>query len=136
MTITSKSRHTESSKPDWLEWATGIVSALLVLGIVGWIAGQAMLHQETPPEFRSTIHSTQAVAGGFRVEFELFNDGSTTAAAVKVRGELMGGAAASEAAQVTFDYVPGKSSARGALLFAEDPAGRDIRIRAIGYTEP
>jgi len=76
------------------------------------------------------------VAGGFRVEFELFNDGSTTAAAVEVRGELMGGGAASEAAQVTFDYVPGKSSARGALLFAEDPAGRDIRIRAIGYTEP
>jgi uncharacterized protein (TIGR02588 family) len=136
MTITSKSRHTEASKPDWLEWVTGILSAILVLGIVGWIAGQAILDRDTPPEFRSTIHSTQAVAGGFRIEFELFNDGSTTAAAVEVRGEMLSDDAALETAQVTFDYVPGKSSARGALLFAEDPAGREIRIRAVGYTDP
>lgn len=136
MTVTSKSHHTEASKPDWLEWVTGVISALLVLCIIGWIAGQAILDQDTPPEFRTEILATQAVKGGFRVEFEIFNDGSITAAAVEVRGELMNGGSTIEDAQVAFDYVPGKSSARGALLFAEDPAGRDIRIRAIGYTEP
>ncbi|MFN7101666.1 MAG: TIGR02588 family protein [Pseudorhizobium sp.] len=136
MTVSSKNKNVEASKPDWLEWTTGTVSALLVVGIIGWIAGQAILNEETPPEFRPEILSTQQVAGGFRVDFEIFNDGSTTAATVEVRGEIMEGGSPVGEAQVTFDYVPGKSSATGALLFVENPAGRDIRIRAIGYTEP
>src|SRR5688572_10493179 len=109
MTTSSKSHNIEASEPNWLEWVTGIVSTLIVLGIIGWIAGQAIVEQETPPEFRSETLATQAVAGGFRVDFEIFNDGSTTAAGVEVRGELMEAGNPVGDAQVTFDYVPGKS---------------------------
>ncbi|MCF6370278.1 TIGR02588 family protein [Rhizobium halophilum] len=136
MTVTSKSRSTESTQPHWLEWLVGAVSAVLIIAMTGWIAGEAILHQETAPEFRVENLATQVVKDGFRVEFEIFNDGTSTAAAVKVRGELIRGGQVTETAETTFDYVPGRSSSRGGLFFSQSPAGGDIRIRALGYTEP
>jgi uncharacterized protein (TIGR02588 family) len=136
MTVTSKSKSIEAAEPHWLEWLVGVVSALLIIAMTGWIAGEAVLHQETAPEFRAEILAMQVVRVGFRVEFEIFNEGTSTAAGVKVRGELISGGQATETAETTFDYVPGRSSSRGGLFFSQNPAGGDIRIHALGYTEP
>jgi uncharacterized protein (TIGR02588 family) len=76
------------------------------------------------------------VKDGFRINFEIFNDGTSTAAAVQVRGELLQDGRPAETAEASFDYVPGQSSSRGGLLFTQDPQDREISIRAIGYTEP
>lgn len=136
MTMSSKSRSIEAAAPYWLEWVTGLLSILLVLGMIGWIATEAILHPKTAPEFRSEILAIRAVKDGFRVEFEIFNDGTATAAAVEVRGELMEEDGSTETAEATFDYVPARSSAKGGFVFAQNPEERSIRIRAVGYTEP
>lgn len=136
MTVSSRSGNMEAAAPHWLEWATGAISTLLVLAMIGWIAGQALLQPKTAPELRSEISAIRPVKNGFLVEFEVFNDGTSTAASVEVRGEMMEGDRPAEVAQATFDYVPGQSSARGGFLFVQNPDGRDIRIRAVGYTEP
>ncbi|MCJ8518660.1 uncharacterized protein (TIGR02588 family) [Pseudorhizobium tarimense] len=136
MTVTSKSGNVEASAPHWLEWATGIISMLLIIGMIGWIAGEAIFQQQTSPAFRSEVVATHEVDGGFRVEFEIFNDGTSTAAAVEVRGELAGPGQPTETAETTFDYVPARSSSKGGLIFTQNPSGGVIRIRAVGYTEP
>ncbi|HEV7436788.1 MAG TPA: hypothetical protein VGO22_18265, partial [Pseudorhizobium sp.] len=77
MTVTSKSKSIEAAEPHWLEWLVGVVSALLIIAMTGWIAGEAVLHQETAPEFRAEILAMQVVRVGFRVEFEIFNEGTS-----------------------------------------------------------
>ena len=136
MTVSSRSGNIEAAAPHWLEWVTGVFSTLLVLTMIGWIAAQAILQPDTPPDFRSEMSAIGPVKDGFLVEFEIFNDGTSTAASVEVRGELTEADRPAEVVQATFDYIPGKSSVRGGFLFAQNPEGRDIRIRAIGYTEP
>jgi hypothetical protein len=32
--------------------------------------------------------------------------------------------------------VPGKSTVIGGVIFSQTPAGRDIRLAAVGYTDP
>lgn len=136
MTTTSKNRHTEAQQAHWLEWLTGAVSAILILGMIGWVAGEAILQEETPPSFRSRVLTTTAVEGGHRVKFEILNQGTSTAAAVVVRAELMEAGRPVETAEVTFDYVPAKSRAMGGVMFSQDMGGRDIRLLAVGYTDP
>ena len=136
MTTTSKRRHTEAIQPHWLEWVTGTIAALLVLAMIAWVAKEAMLGEDTAPSFVVRQLSTTAVDGGHRVELEITNQGTTTAAAVVVRAEIANADGSADEAEVTFDYVPGNSRATGGVFFSQDPAGRDISLRAIGYTDP
>ncbi len=136
MTVSSKSSHIEAAAPHWLEWATGILSTLIVLSMIGWIAAQAIWQPKTAPEFRSEISAIRPGKSGYLVEFQMFNDGTSTAAAVEVYGELMEGDRPAEVARAVFDYIPGRSSTRGGFLFAQNPEGRQVRIRPVGYTEP
>jgi len=136
MTTTSKRRHTEATQPHWLEWVTGIIAALLVLAMIAWVAKEAILGEDTAPSFVVRQLSTVAVDGGHRVEFEITNRGTATAAAVVVRAQIVGAAGSADTAEVTFDYVPGNSTATGGVFFNQDPAGRDITLHAVGYTDP
>ena len=136
MTTISTRPHRETGEPHWIEWATGTVSALLVVAMIGWIGLEALMEEDLPPEFSVAITGRAAVEGGHRVEFEILNKANQTAAAVVVRGEVLDGGKAVEEADITFDYVPAESTASGAIMFLQDPGEREIRIRALGYTDP
>ncbi len=126
----------EGRQGHWVEWATGGLSALLVLAMVGVIAWEALTDKRTPPELDVRLTSRFQVADGYRVTFDISNRSTTTAASVVVRGEILDGGEALEAVDVTFDYVPAESKSSGAILFSQDPGSRDVRIRALGYTDP
>lgn len=126
----------EDQQAHWIEWVTGGVSTLLVLAMIGFIFWDAVTDRHLPPDLGVTITSRAAVAGGYRVTFDVTNRSSTTAAGVVVKGELVGGDHPLETTEVTFDYVPAQSRSSGAVLFSRDPAGDTVRIRASGYTDP
>jgi uncharacterized protein (TIGR02588 family) len=136
MTDISRRLHTETQDPHWVEWVTGIFSTLLVLATIGFVGFEAVTEKHQPPEFNITITSRSAVEGGYRVEFDIGNRATRTAAGVVVRGEVVGEGTDVGDAEVTFDYVPAQSKSSGALFFLEDPGQREVRIRAIGYTDP
>lgn len=136
MTSTKSGTHTEGKDPHWIEWLTGIVSALLVITLIGWIALEAATRSATPPQLSTRILGTEKLASGYRVDFEILNDANTTAAAVVVRGEVRENGSAIEDAEITFDYVPANSQASGALMFETDPTGRDLSLRPTGFTDP
>jgi uncharacterized protein (TIGR02588 family) len=119
-----------------VEWTSGILSAAMVVMMIGWVGWEAFTEIETPPEFTIAIKDEATVDGGYRVTFDIANKSPQTAAAVVVRGEIMEGGTAIEDADVTFDYVAGQSKASGAILFSQAPGARSIRLRAVGYTEP
>ncbi|WP_430439443.1 TIGR02588 family protein [Shinella sp.] len=136
MTRSERGRHRERHDPHWIEWLTGLVSALLVAGMLGWIGWEAFTREATPPDLSVTVLTTEKTGAGQRVTFNIANSGTTTAAAVTVIGRLMEGEKIVEESHVVFDYVAAESKSTGAILFAGDPAGRRLDIRAAGYTGP
>lgn len=136
MTRSGQGHHRERHDPHWVEWLTGLFSALLIAGLLGWVGWEALTRQATPPDLSVTILTTEKTSGGYRVAFDIYNTATTTAAAVTVVGRLREGDRVVEENPVIFDYVAAESKSTGAVLFANDPAGRTLEIRPAGYTNP
>ncbi|MDO9418439.1 TIGR02588 family protein [Pararhizobium sp.] len=136
MTKTANKTHTEAADPHWIEWLTGILSALLVVGMITWVGKEALTQTGEPPELATSIIRTEPIPGGYRVMFEIVNSAETTAAAVAVRGQILENGEVKEESDVTFDYVPAESEATGAMFFRTNPAGKELRVMPVGYTDP
>lgn len=135
-TAAGKRLNTETLQPHWIEWLTGAVSSLLILLVVGWISYEAVNGTDSPAELQVDIVSTERTDAGWRVLFDLRNNGESTAAAVQVHGTMSEQGRLVEEAAVTVDYVAARSTAHGALIFTQNPNDRDFKIRAVGFTEP
>ncbi len=136
MTRSQKGRHHERQDPHWVEWLTGILSAVLIAGMLGWSGWETFSRDATPPELSVKVLTTERTAAGYRVAFDIYNTATTTAAAVTVIGRLAEDRRVIEENHVIFDYVAAESKSTGALLFENDPAGGTLNIRAAGYTDP
>lgn len=135
MTSTRKGMNTEHDEPRIVEWIVGAGSTLLVTLLIGWITWEALTNEREPPAFVVRPLATEAVADGYRVEFSVENTAGSTAAAVVVHGDLETDGE-TERNDVTFDYVPARSQAKGAFFFTSDPRAGNLTIRAVSYTEP
>lgn len=135
MTKTIGDKNIEAQNPHWVEWLTGLVSALIVLTVVGWIAKDSFRDQDTTPDLGATVVTTEQRSNGFQVLFEVSNGASATASQVTVHGEILDGSDIVEKASTILDYVPGKSKARGGLIFKNDPTGRII-LNVSAFNEP
>lgn len=136
MTEISRRPHSERKDPHWVEWAVGIVSALLILTVMAWVGFEAITEEDQSPSFRTTIIGKNAIGSGVRVEFEIDNLSTRTAAAVVVRGEVRDGNTVVESAEATIDYVPAQSKSSGAIIFSTDPGEKAVWVRAVGYSDP
>ncbi|MDX3925085.1 MAG: TIGR02588 family protein [Shinella sp.] len=136
MTTTRNRIHTERHDPHWIEWLTGILSAAVVVSLIGWIGYEAVIRDGKPPELSVTMLGAERTTSGFRVDFEISNSAPTTAAGVNVTGALVQNGEVVEESTVTLDYVPAESQAAGAVIFSIDPAGKQIRLQAKGYGDP
>lgn len=135
MTISSAKGHIESGSPHWIEWLSGILSALLVAGLAGWLCWDVYRYDDRPPDFILSVTAVMQREGGYSLSFDIHNTSMTTAATVHVVGVLTG-AGADETASVTFDYVASESHDNGVLFFSRDPRNADLALRVEGYTEP
>lgn len=136
MTKQENRRQRERQDPHWIEWLTGVVSALLVAGMLGWLGWEAIMRPTTPPDLSIHVVSTERAAGGYRVAFDIANTGTTTAAAVTVIGRIIQDGRVIEENPVVFDYVAAQSKTEGAIFFRNDPAAGEMSIQPAGYTSP
>lgn len=127
-------RRPATSPLEWFAAALGALIALGLLGVIGWEA--AVGTNGGPPELAVRALRTVPAAHGFVVEVEVRNRADATAAAVGIEGVLKSGDADAETSRATIDYVPGRARRRAGLLFARDPAGHRLELRATGYQEP
>ena len=123
------------AKSRW-EWPAAIVSTLLVLGVVGYLLYDAVARPRTPPAVTVQADTVLKAGGLWLVRFRAENAGHTTAAAVKIEGELMEGEQPVESSEAVLDYVPGESVRHGGLFFRADPRAYRLELRALGYQEP
>ncbi|MBY5580871.1 TIGR02588 family protein [Rhizobium leguminosarum] len=136
MTKTSNDKHVEVGEPHWIEWATGVVSAVIVLCVIAWIGKDALVNRDTSPNLVGVVLQTEKRGGGFQVLFEIRNDSSATASQVTVQGEIREQGSVLENVETVLDYVPGHSKAKGGLIFQQDPAGKTLTVRASSFDEP
>jgi uncharacterized protein (TIGR02588 family) len=136
VTTTTGTKHTETNDPHWIEWVTGLFSAVLVISLIGFVGKAALMDQDTSPDLSSTVVRTEARSDGYQILFEISNKSSETAAGVVVHGEIVQGGTTLERTEITLDYVPGRSRAKGGFIFRTNPDGKDIRLRAAAFSEP
>lgn len=136
MTQSSHGRHTEAAEPHWSEWLVGLLSAGLIVFLIGWLGWKAASEVAEPPELSIKTTTMEPAGNAFRVTFDIENGANTTASSVTVRGELLRDGEVVETGDITFDYVPAESTASGAILFVNDPSAAEVRLRAVGWADP
>ncbi|HLT48639.1 MAG TPA: TIGR02588 family protein [Rubricoccaceae bacterium] len=133
----AKPRHPEHhDETSPLEWALAAASALLVLGVIGFLLYEAAAEPPTPPAVTVDVVGVRPSGNGYVVEFEAHNEGGETAARLTVEGTLVAGAEEVEASEATLDYVPAGGRRGGGLFFTRDPRAYRLDLRPTGYARP
>ncbi|WP_020186021.1 TIGR02588 family protein [Methylopila sp. 73B] len=120
----------------WLEWGVAGLGAALVVGVLGVLTHEALTYEDGPPAIIATVDDVSRGPGGYVVRFTAKNEGASTAAEILMLAELKQGDDVLESAEVTLDYVARKSSKQAGVVFARDPAGAELTIRATSYRKP
>ncbi|HTU09777.1 MAG TPA: hypothetical protein VMG08_02670 [Allosphingosinicella sp.] len=119
------------AKPPLLEWLASAIGLLLTLGVMAAIARDAFNGSaELAPDIDVVARAPEQLGGRWLVRFEAHNRAPTTAAQVQIEGTLPGG----ETSVATIDYIPGRSTRGGGLVFSQRPDG--VRLRPLGYQDP
>lgn len=121
--------------PVW-EWIIAVAGLILVFGAVGLTFYRATTEDNTPPQLKIEVDSTEPNGSGYLVKFTVKNTGNQTAAAVAVEGELKTETETVETSGATLTYSPANSKRRGGLFFTKDPQQFQLQIRVTGYEEP
>ena len=116
---------------EWISAGIGLALMLIVLGVIAW---DALLGERSPAVIEVRLVAVHQTPYGFVAQIEAINHGGAAATQVEVSGTL-GNSGAPDAAEATFDYIPEKSSARGALVFAKDPRAGGLVLRARSYVD-
>lgn len=118
------------------EWIVAAVSAVLVLGVVGYLTYDGVRHPDTPPDVTVEVDSIRSAGPGYLVLIRAVNRGRTTAADVILEGELRADTGRVEFSQAMVDYVPAGGEQGAGLYFTRDPRQLRLQVRAHGYREP
>ena len=121
----------DKKKPPLLEWIASGLGLLLTLGVAGVIARDALNNSaDMAPDIEVVVRDQQQLGSRWLVRFEAHNRSPVTAAQVTIEGALPGG----ETSTATIDYIPGRSSRGGGLVFSTEP--RAVRLRPLGFQDP
>lgn len=120
-------------RPEAIAASIGAALALATIGVIVW---DGIADAGRPALITLNAGAVHEHAQGFVVEIVAKNSGDETAAELLVEGELRQGSETLETSEATFDYVPSRSSRRGALYFSADPREHELELRPKGYREP
>lgn len=133
----ARSRAKQSGKAHTpaLEWLFGAVGFALFASALGVTLVNASA-SHNPPDISVEAGVPAAAHRGFRVPFSAVNSGDATAADIQLIGRLMSGSEVVEEVEARIDLLPGNSAQEGGLIFARNPDGLVIDIRAVSYQDP
>lgn len=117
-----------------LEWASAAVGLALAGSVLGLTAWDAMFGVASPPSIEVRLVEVHPTAHGFLARVEAINHGGEPVAQVVVEG-VLGEDPKAETATATFDYIPEQSSAKGGLIFEDDPRAGPLKLRAKGFID-
>jgi uncharacterized protein (TIGR02588 family) len=124
------------SRTERLEWTLGIVSGLIVLGVIVFLAIQGVTGSGKLPDLEVTKEGTAMAGGAPQLRFTLANRGDRAATQVGVSLTLRDGSGAAEVRRLTVDHVPARSEVTGAFVLPPDWQTLTRTLAVEGYLDP
>lgn len=130
-----KEKKQNKEKKNWLEWTITIFSGILVVFTFSFLVYQMIYDEKTPPDIRVVLGAVSQKDGAYAIPITVTNTGTETAENVMIE-IILQGAPTEEKSQMTFAYLPRKSSAEGWAVFSRKPMSKDLKTRVLGYSIP
>lgn len=126
--------HEESgrSRPA-LEWIVGMLSAVIVGGLVSFLGYQAVSGGKRPADLAVAVERVEQRYGSTTITFVVTNRGDAAASTVKI---LAAGPEGVPPKHVEFDYIASNAEKRGTLVFSGMSDAKQIKIEIDSYTDP
>lgn len=119
------------SKVDALEWIIAAVAAVLVLGLVLFLAYEAVTQMGGEPDISLEVVKIVETGQTHVVVVSVINDGGATAADVELEAR-----SGTEESHVVLAYSPAQSVREVSMVFSQAVAAQDIALRVLGYVDP
>lgn len=120
-----------------IEWVCGAASAILIVGVIAFLAFEAAFGDGKPPDLAATIERLEDIGNGTLVWVSVTNSGGEAAADVGVEAVVATAGAAPARKQLRFDYIAAHAVRRGAFLVQDrGVAAKDLQVTIHGFSEP
>lgn len=130
-----KSAQPERNGKNVLEWMVFGMSCLLVLGAVGYLLLTAITRKDGPADLRVGIGEISTRGDSTMATIILTNEGSKTAAAVKIHLTATYPSEERES-DVDVDFIPRGGRREAIAVFSGTERPIQITPKVIGYVEP
>ena len=122
-------------RQNWLEWAVLVVSAAVIVALVGYLAITAG-STSSPPAISVLGHLDEATStdAGWELPVTVRNEGGEAAALVAIEGTATV-AGEVETSELEIDLLGPGTEAELVLVFSEAPDG-EVHLRLVGYRLP
>lgn len=127
---------TQGGQRSAAEWAVGVLGAVVLIAVLGFLAYQAAAVRDGPPSLRPAVIQIDEQGPPYVVTVRVHNGGGQTAEDVQISGELTSGDTTVEQASATARYVPPHSRRTVLLVFRTDPDTEMLNVKAAGYGLP
>lgn len=124
--------------PSRWEWLVAAVGLVLVAASMAFLLLEAWNGGSPPPQpaIRVLEIVPQQDGARFLVRLRVDNLSRSTAASLRVQGELKQGEDVVEQSETEFQYLPGGSSREAGLFFTRDPRALRLELSARSYQKP
>lgn len=127
-------------KKNWLEWTVFAAGLTLLVVVAGYLVVQALRYRDEPAALTVALGEPWSPAGTdlaqLAVPITVGNHGGQTAAEVDVEVLLVRDGEVLERRELTFPFVPRRSSRSGSLTFQHHPRREELVAHVLGYLEP
>lgn len=122
--------------PSLWEWVLASVGLVLLVASVGYLLFYQWTSRDEPPDPAIEVVAIHQQQGRFLVRVRVHNRSHTTAADLRVSGELRRGEEVVERSETEFPYLASESSHEGGLFFTHDPRTLRLELSAESYQVP
>ena len=134
--MSGKKASSKDERP-MIEWIFGALSALVVAGLLAFLAYKAITSTNTPPRLSVVIESLEPAGSATLVVVAVTNDGDKAAAQVGLQATLARDGADAAPNEISFDFIAAGAIRRGAFLIDSPPFNKDdLRVTIHGFVEP
>lgn len=123
-------------RKNWLEWLVFGLSALLVIGALGYLSYDAVTMGDAPAMLQLQVGDVVAQPDGFAVPVTVTNQGDQTAEDVQIEVVLMSGGTEIERGEFSVAFVPRGSQGQGWIVLRKNPVGGELTAKVLGYGQP
>ena len=126
----------DDQAPSFWEWVLAGLGLLLLVASVGYLLYYQWSSSDAPPDPAIEVIAVDPQQGRFLVRVRVRNRSHTTAADLRVTGELRQGDAVVERSETEFPYLAAESSHEGGLFFTHDPRTLRLELGVESYQVP